>query len=179
MSQISSVIMGSTPVSGPVITLTGDTGGPVTASAGNINVVGAPLSNINVKGNITPNNHTLTIDLLNQATDSISTSDNTPTPMPGLNVTLPNNSAVYISVLVIGVIADYSEVVVGQAVVSARKQGAGAVILAEPTISFLRNKGFFAAVDFTLLGGTTVQFNVIGLAATNINWTATRTTLFV
>ena len=178
MSQLSSIIMGTTPVSGPVITLTGDTGGPVTASAGNIDVLGAPLSNIIVHGNLTPNNHTLTIDLLNQATDSISTFDDTPTPMNGLSVTLINDSAVYISVAVIGVIADFSEVMLGQAVVSARKPGAGVVVLGKPTISYIRNKNFFASAEFTLVGST-VEFNVIGLPATNMNWTATRTTLFV
>jgi len=60
MSQITAVILGSGGA-GPILTLTGNSGGAVAPSAGNINIVGSGI--LSVAGN--PGTHTLTISATN------------------------------------------------------------------------------------------------------------------
>jgi len=174
MSQLSSTILGAPPFSGPVLTLTGDIGTPatVTPSAGNINIFGDPNGFIIVQGNVTPNNHTLTIKS-NQVVGTTTTNDATPTIVAPLilDLTMGNSSAYLVQVIILCTRSDYTKASSGSGVVSAVTDAFGiSKIVGGQNINFSRfDRTFIPSAQF-ILTGNTLQVEVTGLAATQINW---------
>lgn len=153
---------------GSVDTLTGNTGGAVSPSAGNINVVG-DAEFTTVTG--TPGTHTLTVTLLNTDIGTVTTVDATP-HVTLLPIPVPVGTAVTAFFDVLGVKSDISEVSSGFAQGAAINTGAGAVLIGTPV--FGESASNFATAEFDLItvGGNLVLV-VTGEAATTINWTAT------
>lgn len=179
MSQLSSIILGSSPFVGPVLTLTGDAGGPVGPTVGGtINLLSSNTSTITIIGN--PGTNTLTFSLSNQLVGEVTTVDNTPTNVPGLLVTMLPQNGVNITTNFVAVIDDYSAIRTGVSAVAARRPAIGATVIDSPVVNYTSNKtpGFFPKVTYQLVGND-VSFTVIGEPATTIKWTALLTFLFV
>lgn len=169
MSQISSVILGTTPTTGPVLTLTGNTGGAVSPTGGGtINVIGDASGTITVAGNIGTN--TLTITDSSRVTSSVQTTDATPTTLYSL--TLANNRAATLNALVAGAKSDYSAAIGGLMTGTARKQGAGVAIEVDDTPSPAHDSGTGNPTVQFVVSGNDIILQVTGEAGITYNWTA-------
>lgn len=154
---------------GPIVTLTGNTGGAVPPDgAGNIDIVGAVDSFVTVTGTIGTN--TLEISLLNELVATITTVDDVPTSVPALLFPISAGRAVFIAYEVIAAFADYSEMfngVITQGVI--RDAINPAVLQAGQDNTFTTGFAGTPATNVQLIGNS-VDFQVIGVAATTINW---------
>ena len=163
MSQVS--MRTSAVIIGAVQTLTGNTGGAVPPTGGNINVIGAET--ITVAGNPGTSTLTITSDAL---TASVQTVDATPTALYSL--TLADETAVTLIATVVGATADYASCIGGQ-VIGTFSQ----VALSTPTEitdidNTMKNAGAGVSVQF-VVNGANIELTVVGQAATIYNWVAT------
>ncbi len=165
MSQITTNINSIGPA-GPIVTLEGNSGGAVPPNgAGNIFVVGSASSFVNVTGN--PGTNTLTIELLNQQVAVVTTTDATPTALFSFPVVA--GRAVTIKVDVIAAVDDYSAAFGGSASVVGSRTLVGTPTITAFDNSF--NEGIPGNPDVSfIVVGNSIQFMVIGVAATTINW---------
>lgn len=171
MSQIQSFLESAGPGPGPVLSLTGDTGGAVGPDGtGNINILGQAVATTGF-GTLIGNALANTLEVLPLITPTITTIDATNTTIFAL--TLPNNSAVVIRALIIGVRNDFSSVYSADWVVPARKNGIAAVTGAaaagsEPT-DYVGNPPPASGIAFS---ATQALVRVRGTEGQTWNWTA-------
>ena len=156
--------------SGTVESLTGNSGGSVGPTIGNINVVGDESTGITVVG--TPGSSTLTISATGGTdTYEVQTSDATPTTL--FSHTLTDDSAVTIEGQIITAKADYSSSGVGSFNGGARKPGAGAsVLVGTPVISFSEDSGTGNPDIDIIVSGNDLILQVTGEVAITYNWEA-------
>ncbi len=177
MSQIQSFIMSEGPA-GPILTLTGNIGGPVMPTGGNINIVGGsnnipptaiPSTSFGfatVQGNAS----TLTIAPM---ADTIATADNVITFFPIARTTVPAGNAVVMSAHVIGFRSDFSAGCGGFAVGCARRQLAGGTIfIGNNVLSSEDSAGGIPEFGVNVDGNDIAVF-VRGVNLENWNWTCT------
>lgn len=124
MSQIQSFVQSMGPA-GPILTLTGDIGGPVGPDgAGNINIRSEFLPTAygfaTIEG--TPGSFRLDVAPI---TATVSTNDATTTTI--YQLTLANNTAAVIRARIVGLRDDFSNMAGGDIIIIGRKPGAGAV----------------------------------------------------
>lgn len=167
MSQITQNISSIGPA-GPIVTLTGNDSIAVAPDgAGNIDILGADNSFINIY-NSAPN--TLTVERLDQVVGTVQTTDDTPTSVVGVIFPVSAGRAVILTYQIIAALDDYSQMYSGTYQVGAYRMAAGATTLQQANIDNF-NEGFLGDPDVNaILSGNSVQFNVIGVAATTINW---------
>jgi hypothetical protein len=175
MSQIQSFVLSEGPGSGPVFTLTGDTGGAITPTnpGGNINIEGQVLPQVGfatVAG--TPVNNTLNILPL---LDEVTTNNNSITFFPhayfDYTITSLTSFAIVFNASVVGYQTGFSNACGGFVSGVARKTTAGAVTMTgfDPLLS--RDVG---GVVFGIgVNGNQVGVFVQGLNAETWNWTCT------
>lgn len=177
MSQITSTILGSSGT-GPILTLTGNEGGPVSPSGGgNINVIGGVDSFINIVGS--PGTNTLTVSLANQQLGVAVTTDNVSTSVLFDDpIIISAGTALVATATFVGATDTYNASVSGIASVSVRRPLVGAVELNRPNISYTRTllAGFVPTVSFAL-SGNNLEFRVRGENGLTINWTVLLTFL--
>lgn len=150
---------------GAVITLTGDTGGAITAFAGNIFVLGElPLE---VEGNLGA--HSLTVVDTSKVYATVTTVDATPTAL--YTFPLANNEAVTLNANIIAADTAFGNGASGTVVVGALRAGGGSTLIGIPTISIADNFAPPIAVN-ALISGTNLIIEVTGIAATTIDWVA-------
>lgn len=147
---------------GGIVTLTGNTGGPVGPDgAGNIDVLGE--NGYQVAG--TPLSFELTVS---GTTATTTTLDDTPTIL--WNYTLSPSSAITINATVVLAQSDYTGSGGGSLVGTARREAAGGAILVDSIPSDGEDfSGGDPVFEFTV-SGNDAQIVVIGLPATGINW---------
>lgn len=125
---MSQIFIGTVATNLPDIeTLTGDIGGPVGPTGGNINIVGD--TEILVDGD--PGTSTLTITLVNINTATVQTTDDTPTIL--FSHTVDEGSAVIIEGDVISAKADYSAAIGGTIFVVGRRAVGDPIVTLVPT----------------------------------------------
>jgi len=171
MSQIQSFVQSMGPA-GPILTLTGDIGGPVGPDgAGNINIEGevtAGQAFATIEGN--PGANTLNVVARH---DEIATADNVITFFPNARVTVPASNAVVMSAHVIGFRSDFSAGCGGFAVGCARRQAAGGTIFIGNNV--LSSEDSAAGIpEFGVnVDGNDIAVFVRGTNLENWNWTCT------
>ncbi len=174
MSQFQSFESGMGPGPGPILSLTGDTGGAVGPDgSGNINVLGStgnpivPLGpNKFVLGTIvgSPGSNTLFVDPLNL---TVSTIDDTPTVIYAL--TIPANQAVVISARIIGLRDDISACAGGEVVAIGRNNGVVQVTSAGQIVTdYVGNP---PPTAYAIGSASILEIIVVGVAAENWDWT--------
>lgn len=153
---------------GDVLSLTGNSGGAIAPDgSGNINVVGATASGINVVGS----GHTLTISNTNRTDAKITTVDNTPTALA--SQTIPTNSSILVTASVLGTKSDYSNSMGTVITRAAFRAGAGASVAGATVQQALCSSApIGVTADITLVGNT-MTLVVTGEAATTYNWVGT------
>ena len=149
---------------GAVITLTGNTGGPITAFAGNINIIGQdPLT---VSGDL--GTHTLTIIDTSAVEASVATTDATPTTLYSFPVAI--NQAVTLNATIVAAEVNYANAL-NATIVCGAYRAVGAPIATAPKISI--NSDFAGVVALNgVISGNDLLIQVTGVAATTINWAA-------
>lgn len=147
------------------LTLTGDTGGPISPSANNINIVGGP--GVSVSGN--NGTHTLTVNISGTVTATVQTTNATPTLLYAVPVA--SNQAVEISLSVIAPQNTYATAIGGRLTAVGRNAGAGAIVVGAPQGNLIYDSGGSPAVTFVASAGN-IDINVTGVAATTYNWSA-------
>ena len=178
MSQIQTFGMAGIPPAGPVLTLTGDTGGAVSPGGGNIDIISlsTTIGFAEVIGNILPN--TLYIAPLGAA---ITTNDAVATyfvPVaPVAFPTLPASSAYVLSANIIGSRDDFTASCGGFTTGAFRREAVGGTILVGGSYQTLANED--APVGTPTFGvgvnGNTAAVFVQGLAGQTWNWSCTFT----
>jgi len=126
MSQIQSYVMGEGPA-GPILTLTGDIGGPVGPTGGNINIVGEVIGG-QVFASVEGSPGTSTLNVVAR-TDITITTDNVQTFFPSAFAVVAPFSAYVMSAQIIGIKSDYTAGCGGFAVGCARRTGVGGPVL--------------------------------------------------
>lgn len=169
MSQIQSFGMGGIPPAGPILTLTGDIGGPVGPTGGNINILGKDTlpsyGLIEVDG--TPGSSTLSIAPL---LDAVATVNAVPTTFPTAGFALlPNNSIVF-SAYIIGNKSDYSAACGGFVTAVARRDAINPTVLVGQSPLLSRDSTTGLPIYGILLDGNSIKVGVQGVAAENWNW---------
>lgn len=173
MSQITKSISSIGPA-GPIVTLTGNDAIAVAPDgAGNINVIGDNDTFLNIYNSAA---NTLTVELLNQQVGIVTTNDDTPTGL--FSFPLSASRAVILRVEIIAAVSDYSSAFSGTAFVTASRTAVGAPVLTGFNNNFNEGIPGNPDVDFVVVGNS-IQFNVIGVAATTINWKGLLTFLSV
>ncbi len=170
MSQITSINSGGGG-GGDILTITGDTGGPVGPTAGNINILGSNASFIGVFGS--PGTSTLTIINTNQLVAGITTVDAAFVPVSAIPISVPNNSGAFVEARFLALTQDRTRIRSGYGSILARKPGAGPTSLnVGDTFSYVGPKiaGFFPQARFAL-SGNDIVLEVSGILATIIDWT--------
>lgn len=170
MSQIISFGQGGGGGGGDVLTLTGNTGGAVGPTGGNINVVGT--GTISVAGN--PGTSTLTISNTAQTVVTQVTTNDTPATL--YSVTLANNSSVTVQVIINMALSDYTEAGYCSIIAGARRAGAGAVLIGVPSVSLADDFSSPVSID-GIVSGNNLIIQVVGIAAETITWRGVVTTV--
>jgi hypothetical protein len=160
---------------GPVLTLTGNTGGAISPTVGgNINVVG-DATTINIAGNAGTN--TLTASVFGTQVDTAQTTDGS-TINCG-TVTVANNEVVIAQSRIIGAYETATDEAIGCVLTATfRKQGAAAVALVQAVeqTALAKSVGVPGTVTATYdTSGAAVRIRVTGEAAHTINWKAVTT----
>lgn len=170
MSQISVYLNNSGP-GGFVQTLTGNTGGPVSPTAGNINVLsdGTTFTTENEPtgyyfiGNVEAN--TLTFKAVPYTAQTVGATSASP-----FNLTLPASSSVFVSAEVIAAKDDFTLSIGGFVSFVAQNDGGGAAFVGSPEVNTLDNAG--GTVEFIpAVAGNDVSINVSGTLGETWNWT--------
>ena len=162
------------PIGGPVMTLTGDTGGAISPALGNINVLGQFENSVAQFAVVQGDAGTNTLGVA-APFDRIQTVGTTPGIFALAQYTLNPSKALVMSANVIGVKSDYTASCGGYVVGVARREAAGnAVFVGEETSlshDSIGNQPFFGF----LIGsdGNTLTLGVIGVAGETWNWTCT------
>lgn len=153
--------------SGPIVTLTGNDSIAVAPDgAGNINVLGATDSFVNVFNSAA---NTLTIELLNQLVGTVTTNDDTPTTVSAITITTSTSQARFLSYQILAAEDDYSQIYTGNFGIGVQRQ-LGAPFLQSASFNNF-NQGFLGNPDVqVIINGNDVEFQVIGVAGTTINW---------
>lgn len=173
MSQIQSFVLSEGPGTGPIFTLTGDTGGAITPTnpGGNINIEGQVLNGVGfvtVAGTL--GNNTLNILPL---LDELTTNDATRTYFPNAFYTLTPSHAVVMTATVVGHKSDFSAASGGFCTGVARMGAAGgAIVVGGNTISS-EDSTTGVAIFAIGLNGNNIQVSVAGVAGETWNWTCT------
>ena len=175
MSQIQSFFGGGLPPAGPLLTLTGDIGGPVSPDGlGNINVLGEDLAPstgfVTVEGS--PGTNTLNIAPL---LDTVTTNDATPTDFPIAIFTVPASSSVVMSAHVIGNVDDYTAACGGFVIGCARREAAGAAIFVGDNPLASEDAAAGTPQFGIRVTGNSIVVYAQGLAGQTWNWTCTYT----
>jgi len=146
-----------------VLMLTGDTGGAVSPTGNNINVIGGP--GISVDGD--PGTSTLTINSLGTEA-TVQTTDATPTLLYA--VTLSASQSALLSVTIIAPQDDFSSSIGGTGLATVRRAAAGgAVVCGGPHSNLIEDSGGVPEIDF-VANGNDIEIYVTGVAATTYNW---------
>jgi hypothetical protein len=165
MSQSGSLGDG-TGITGPILTLAGDTGGDVHPDVGgNIDVLGG--QGITVTG--TPGTHTLSIAITGTTTATVQTINATPTLLTA--IAIASNKAAEITVSVISPQSTYATAIGGRITCIARNAGAGAIVVGAPQGNLIYDASGSPAMTFVAAAGN-ININVTGVAATVYNWSA-------
>ncbi len=169
MSQITSINSGGGG-GGDILTLTGNSGGPVGPTAGNINLIGDVNTFVDVVGN--PGTSTLTISLANQLFAVAQTVNDVPVAVFIPAITINPGTALTASANFIGATDTYSASVSGVANVAIRRPLIGASEINKSVINYTRTNlaGFFPTVFFNVVANN-LQFFVSGENGLTINWT--------
>lgn len=148
-------------------TLTGNTGGAVSPTAGNINVVG-DTTTTTVTGN--PGTHTLTISLVNSSVVTVQTLNAVPTVL--FTLALNAGQAIDVDAFVIAAKADYSAAIGGHVNGAARRAGGGAILVGAPVLDYSEDSATGVPVIDFVVSGNNVEILVTGEAGTTYNWKA-------
>lgn len=177
MSQIQRFGMAGVGPAGPILTLTGDIGGAVGPTGGNINILGesnlADVAFATIEGN--PGTSTLTISPF---VDTVSTVDATLTYFPIASVVIPASRSVVMSAHVIGNIDDYTAACGGYCVGVGRREAAGAAIAVGDNVLASEDAAAGTPQFGIALNGNNISVSVRGLAGQTWNWTCTFTYVF-
>ena len=156
----------------PILTVTGDTGGAVTPTLNNINLVGGTSTANNALGITvagTLGTSTETVTLTNRQTGSVTTADATPTTL--ISFTASAAAAVYhiecrVAAFDATDVAGASYIIEG----GVRTTGA-ATTLITPTDITLQEEAAMGTADIDLtVSGNTFNIVVTGIAAKSIRW---------
>jgi hypothetical protein len=172
MSQIQRFGLAGIPPAGPLLTLTGDTGGAVSPTGGNINVLGQFENSVAQFAVVTgdPGSSELGIAA---AFDRLTTVDEFPTSFLLTEFTLNPDQAIVMSAHVIGVKDDYSAACGGYTVGIARKDGVNPAVLVYTGNLGGEDSGA-GNPDYAIdVFGDIVSVSVNGVAAETWKWTCT------
>lgn len=162
MSQILRYFGGTSTID----TLTGNTGGPVSPTAGNINIVGTGDIVVTKTG---PS--TLTISSSGETIYTVQTTSATPTAI--FTLSLAARSAVVITTYIIGAKADYSAGLSGSIIGGLRRAASGGTIIIEgPTVNYSEDSGTGNPVINLVLVGNSAVIQVTGETGVTYNWKA-------
>lgn len=170
MSQIQSFV-GSMGPSGPILTLTGDSGGAVGPTGGNIDVLGEGIP-VQAFATVSGNPATSTLNITAR-TDIIITTDDVITFFPAAFVTVAPFSAYVMNANIIGIKSDYTAGCGGFVVGCARRTGIGAPILIgyNPLLS---EDSITGSPEFGIdIDANTLGVFVRGVNEETWNWTCT------
>jgi hypothetical protein len=165
MSQILQV-SSSGPTPGGILTLTGNSGGAVGPTLGNIDVVGAGL--IDVVGN--PGTSTLTISLSNSAVATAITVGAVPVNI--ISVPVADSQMVTITAVINGIQDDFSDCWGGDAVFTVYRPTGGDVTVVGGIIANASTTSTADISGTVNIGTEMAEINVIGVAAETWNWSA-------
>ena len=161
----------------PIQTVTGNSGGPVSPTANNINIVGG-VSNINDSNGITvigtPGTSTETITLTNTQNDSVTTNDATPTIISIF--TMPIVPAVQnyeYKISALNVTDSLGAVYLVEA--GARTTGLASFSLNTADITTIEETTMSGCLVAFGVSGNTVTLTVTGLAGKTIRWSSNLT----
>jgi hypothetical protein len=165
MSQITSFGNGGGGGGGDLNTLTGNTGGAVSPTGGNINIVG--MSPLTVTG--TPGISTLQVIDSSRNNAMVITNDATPTTL--FSLTLGTDSVVAMQAMVSAGIDDFSAGAACVISFGARNDGSGAVLIGVPDVSLAEDFPSPISID-GIVSGNNMIIEVTGIAAREITWNA-------
>ena len=163
MSQITSFGNGGGGGGGDLSTLTGNEGGAVSPTLGNINVVG--ISPIFVLG--VPGASSLQIQDSSRVSVSVTTADATPTTLYSL--TLGAESMTTVQAIISAAPDDFSAGAACVISFGARNDGSGAVLIGGPDVSLSDDFTSPISID-GVVSGSDLIIQVTGIAATSITW---------
>ncbi len=163
MSQIISFGQGGGGGGGDVLTLTGNTGGAVGPTGGNINVLGN--GTLQVVG--TPGSSTLTIYDTTKDEVQVTTFDDTPTSL--FSIPLAVNSCLTLEALINVAQDDFSAGGYCQIVAAARRISGGAILIGVPSVATANDFSDPISVN-AVVSGNNLVIQVVGIAATTITW---------
>lgn len=181
MSQSGVYLAGIIPPGGPVETLTGNTGGAVPPTAGNIFVVGENKSTLTATGTFSssvtsdgdPGTSTLIFSDLNTFIATTTTMGASPTGI--FTVTLVPDSAVTIEALIVGAKSalSFAAGISAKIVVGGRKAGAGtASLFGAPLVEYITDSGTGTPSVSAAASGSDISVSVIGESGIQYSWTA-------
>lgn len=175
MSQIQSFIQSMGPA-GPILTLTGDTGGAVGPDGGgNINILGEDNATSSGFAVIEGSPGTSTLSIL-PLQDTVSTNDAVATAFAGTAFTVSPNTAVVMSAHVIGNRSDYSAACGGFTIGIARRAAGGAILVSNSFTTLQTEDSPVGNPEFGLqVTGNDIEVFVRGTAGLVWNWTCTFT----
>ncbi len=175
MSQIYRIVQAGG-AAGPILTLTGNSGGPVGPTAGNINVLGDNSTGINITGA----GSTLTVTNAGGQVDTAQTVDGSTINL-GAGFTIANNEIAIIQSRIIGAYETATNEAFGCILTTTvRKQGAAAVALVQAfeQTALARSVGVPGTVDAIYdTAAAVVRIRVTGEAGHTINWKSVSTIL--
>lgn len=151
-----------------ILTITGNTGGAVGPNGGgNINIVGDGF--ITITGN--PGTNTLTVSLANGGNATVTTTDDTPTPL--ISIVVPDGQSCIISAIIVATEATGNDSFGGNITHTVLRFSGGDVsVVGVPTIN--SNTTSTASIAGTIdVGAEEAVITVTGVAAQTWNWSAT------
>ncbi len=167
MSSSAQFTVGGSVVAG-ILTITGNSGGAVgPTGGGNINIVGDGF--INIVGS--PGTNTLTVSLANGGNATVTTTDDTPTPL--ISIAVPEGESVIISVTIVATESTGADSFGGTIVLTVLHYTGGDVsVVGVPTIN--SNTTSTASIQGTVDTGTQeAVITVTGVIAQTWNWSST------
>jgi hypothetical protein len=165
MSQIYRVIE-TGGAAGPILTLTGNSGGAIAPTAGNINVIFDPTQ---PGAGATSKTAGSTLTINSWIKTSATTNDDS-TPVNLYALTLANNTAVTINLLINALSSDFTRSGAGAGRVGAVNNGGAVTIIGTPALSLVVDPNGNTAQLGVSISGTTVQIFAIGEAGVTYNW---------
>lgn len=152
----------------PIFTITGNSGGPIPATANNINIIG--VGGVNLSGNAGTSTLTVTSGD-NILSGTATTSDGAgQTQVLNVNIPVPNNSAISIRVNLVGMDTTNFISVGGEILATATNKAGTVSFDGLPDETLNKNPALNAASFTAVVSGTNLQVQVIGVAGRTMNW---------
>ncbi len=169
MSQIQGFSAATGPA-GPILTLTGDVGGAVSPTGGNINILGKDTLPAYAYAEIDgdPGTSTLSVKPL---LDELTTVDNAPEVFPNAVFALDPDTAIVFSANVIGNRDDYSAACGGYVTCVARRDAVNPTVIVGQTPLLSRDSMTGLPIFGIFSDGDIIKVGVQGVAGETWNWT--------